>query len=248
MSSFSLDNLNISPAITASSSEELPISSDINESKQNSVNYLTSSTSVVNTPPPGILIKNKYDNYLLKLSESNTLNNINDKLIKNLYDSNYNLSLNLINLNNEMYNLYNTYNILENKYNIVIDNENILKFKFNKIKSDYELLKQNINAKETINKRNIIKIKDLNKIISNYRKSGKLLNDLLNFKNKEILKLKESNKCKICYKNDINICLNPCKHTVLCDSCNNRLKSLNNYKCPICRNNINSFLKIFLVI
>jgi baculoviral IAP repeat-containing protein 7/8 len=46
--------------------------------------------------------------------------------------------------------------------------------------------------------------------------------------------------CKVCYVNEANVLIIPCKHLTICSHC---LKSLSN--CPICRESISSSLKCF---
>lgn len=47
--------------------------------------------------------------------------------------------------------------------------------------------------------------------------------------------------CKICLENELSVVFMPCKHTACCSDC-----SVNFDKCVICRQNITSFLKIFI--
>ena len=59
------------------------------------------------------------------------------------------------------------------------------------------------------------------------------------FENEE--EICKKNKCSICVTYTINSCLNPCGHT-FCSNCINKMKN----KCAMCRNNINSVIKIYL--
>ena len=72
-------------------------------------------------------------------------------------------------------------------------------------------------------------------------KKNILLTDKINNLNVKNLKLIENSrikfKCKICYNNDINICIKPCNHLAICSSCEiNIYENLGNddFICPIC--------------
>jgi hypothetical protein len=52
--------------------------------------------------------------------------------------------------------------------------------------------------------------------------------------------LVENNRCDVCYMEEKNAVLLPCKHNCTCVTCS---KNLN--KCPICRNKISEFIKIY---
>ena len=50
-------------------------------------------------------------------------------------------------------------------------------------------------------------------------------------------------KCSICYEHDRTVVFLPCKHLCCCANCGKVDVTLN---CPICREDINSRMKIFL--
>ena len=50
----------------------------------------------------------------------------------------------------------------------------------------------------------------------------------------------DDNVCKICYENEITICLAPCGHTLMCSEC-----AAIETRCPICRQHIHSKIRIF---
>ena len=48
--------------------------------------------------------------------------------------------------------------------------------------------------------------------------------------------------CKVCYEKISDCIFEPCKHMVCCDECSNKIMD---NKCPMCRTNIESKLKIY---
>lgn len=79
-------------------------------------------------------------------------------------------------------------------------------------------------------------------------KSNNQVKIKINNLNQQLIKLENSinniqdNKCKICYTNNINICLIPCGHTY-CSTC---IDTSNNCYCFLCRKEIFSKQKIYI--
>ena len=55
--------------------------------------------------------------------------------------------------------------------------------------------------------------------------------------------MQESVLCKICFKNNSCIVLNPCSHMCTCSVC---IKQITNKKCPICRAVFRSYSNVFI--
>jgi DNA-directed RNA polymerase subunit RPC12/RpoP len=55
---------------------------------------------------------------------------------------------------------------------------------------------------------------------------------------------REDKECVVCFTNKIDTFVLPCNHLCLCSQCSKDLKSHNNFRCPMCRRNIESFLKM----
>lgn len=154
------------------------------------------------------------------------------------------------------------------KNNEVINNFNKIVNEMEEIEE--KLNKFVVNNKIITKKENIIKlIKNDDEIIKIFKLIEKLNNENLILENeiaecnkkihmneKEIIKFFKNNmelttefltdstnisKCKICYTNKVNICLNPCGH-LFCEEC---LKECRTSNCSICRKPINSKIKIF---
>lgn len=60
---------------------------------------------------------------------------------------------------------------------------------------------------------------------------------------KELRKIQESVLCKICFKNNSSIVLNPCSHMCTCSVC---IKQITNRKCPICRAVFRSYNNVYI--
>lgn len=56
-----------------------------------------------------------------------------------------------------------------------------------------------------------------------------------------------TNLCKVCFVNDITICVMPCNHVVLCDECLTKLNQHDCNSCPVCRVEIKDTLRVYLV-
>jgi len=55
---------------------------------------------------------------------------------------------------------------------------------------------------------------------------------------------REDKECAVCLTNKIDTFVLPCNHLCLCSSCAKDLKTHNNFRCPMCRRNIETFLKM----
>jgi hypothetical protein len=54
-------------------------------------------------------------------------------------------------------------------------------------------------------------------------------------------------ECAVCLDNTSSVCLRPCKHMCLCDTCANDLKNLDHtkHKCPLCNTAVEEFERVF---
>ena len=189
-----------------------------------------------------------------------------------IYNSNININNGNININNSIYynNKYNNtnYNYYNNNYNNNTNNNN-----FNRININNNIYNNN-NYTNTNNVNNNIYNNNNytnNNNTNNNNKNNQFSifnnnpdndndsmalrnNNKNNVKNNNVedkQKEKESNdkdededdskKCVICLEEDKCILLMPCKHVCCCEGCSNDVN-----KCPICRNKIESKIKIFL--
>jgi len=62
---------------------------------------------------------------------------------------------------------------------------------------------------------------------------------------KKVEKLEEEMLCVVCQGNKKNILLQPCNHVCLCPSCITEVMRLNGH-CPLCRNRISKWTKVYL--
>lgn len=113
--------------------------------------------------------------------------------------------------------------------------------KLNNIPSNhYKLLKESIDIiiEDTNESKKLNEIKNKYTIAkANYMK---YLNELLYINSINI-----GNKCSICLTNIVSNYYNPCGHTI-CGECD-KIDTEDNYKCPICRSNINEKRKLFFI-
>lgn len=113
--------------------------------------------------------------------------------------------------------------------------------KLNDIPSDhYKLLKESIDIliEDTNEGEKLQNIKD--KYTTAKANYVKYLNELLHINSINI-----GNKCSICLTRIVSSYYNPCGHTI-CESCD-KYDSENNYRCPICRSNIEKKCKLFFI-
>lgn len=145
-------------------------------------------------------------------------------------------------INTSQNNHFNVLNIIKDYTNINNDN-NLSKLYINynnKIKDDYDNWFTNYYTPKSLSLENNIDI--IEEKISDYR------NFFITII-KEILKSNENNEskklCPICFENEVEMCVNPCGHT-LCNKC--VISNINNNrsnKCYSCRTIIKDYIKIY---
>ena len=193
----------------------------------------------------------------------------NTSLIEKLQQSNFSLTKNVINLTNDIIyfstncdklntkfrNVFDEKNqLLKDKHKLLIEN-NIFKTKLHNLESElnikkYEMYSKDINLKalkdafETNNQsKNIL----IQKYIENTKKSDHLIFELKNNVDKFKNQLEENEKkitCAICYKNKINVLLEPCCHLCMCDTCLSELTTYSRF-CPICRQTFTDSKRVY---
>ena len=209
-------------------------------------------------------------NSLENSTYNNTNNNNNtNNIIENLHQSNYYLTKNVINLTNDLVHFSSNYDRLNSKITLINDEKNklvsdkhtliiennIFKNKITLLESDIENKKYEIYSKD-LNIKSLKESFELNchskniliqKYIDSEKKSEKIIFELQNKIKNSQNKISEQEKklsCSICYKNSINILLEPCNHMCICETC---LSELSNYSlaCPVCRQTFTSTKKIY---
>lgn len=201
--------------------------------------------------------------------ENICFNDTKNDIINNLQKSNFSLTKNVITLTNDLINLNDNYSKLYEKYNLVNSEKNSLLKDKHTIIVDNTIYKNKINIFESdiTHKKNEIYSKDLllkslkesfeinshskNVLIQKYIEESKKQENLIyelkkniEFSNKKISEHEGKTTCSICYKNKINILLEPCGHICLCEQCLSELGNYSKY-CPICRQSINNSKKIY---
>ena len=192
----------------------------------------------------------------------NSSGGTNNNIIENLHQSNYSLTKNVINLTNDLVHFSSNYDILNSKINLIndekdkliIDKHNlfiekdIFKNKITLLESEiennkYEIYSKNLNMK-SLKESFELNCHSKNLLIQQYININKKNEaNIIDLKNK-IEEQGNKISCSICYKNSINILLEPCNHVCICDKC---LSELSNYglSCPICRQTFTSTKKVF---
>jgi hypothetical protein len=94
--------------------------------------------------------------------------------------------------------------------------------RFSMVKADHQIKK--LSQKQKL----------LNKIIKNIQEENKKLKHIINYE-------KEKYICNVCYQNQKDCIIEPCRHFVGCKSCSTQLN-----KCPICRGEIDSYITLFI--
>jgi hypothetical protein len=202
------------------------------------------------------------DTNIIDLSSKNNI-------IDNLQKSNFSLSKNVITLTNDLIHLNDNYNKLYDKYNItnneknkllrdkhtILVENNIYKSKINILESDVDHKKYDIYSKDLL----IKSLKDsfeinshsknllIQKYIEQSKKQENLMYELkkkIELSNKNLSEQVSKTICAICYKNKINILLEPCCHMCLCEQCLSELSNYSRY-CPICRQAFDNSKKIY---
>jgi len=154
------------------------------------------------------------------------------------------LQINKINFDNYILNLQNnhlnTMNIINN-FNIYENNKEL-----NEIFINYNLkIKENYN--KWIKEYYTIKLLEYENTIEIIEEKISEFRELFIYIINKIKKTEIENKklCPICFENEVDICLNPCGHTI-CNKCviinRNRFTS---EKCYSCRGVINEYIKIY---
>jgi|LakMenE01Jun11ns_1017448.scaffolds.fasta_scaffold9912518_3 hypothetical protein len=140
---------------------------------------------------------------------------------------------NLQNNHMNVLNIINNYNYV-NKQDIT---ESFLNYQL-KIKEEYNKWVINYYTEKLIEYENTINI--IEKKISDFRNLFIYIINKISKPVEEAIKL-----CPICFENEVDICLNPCGHT-LCNKCvlSNRSRYTND-KCYSCRTTIQDYIKIF---
>lgn len=156
---------------------------------------------------------------------------IEDLQANKIFFDNY--ILNLQNNHMNVLNIINNYNNV-NKENIT---ESFLNYQL-KIKEEYNNWVINYYTEKLIEYENTITI--IEKKISDFRNLFIYIINKISKPVEEAIKL-----CPICFENEVDICLNPCGHT-LCNKCVLSNRSIyNNDKCYSCRTTIQDYIKIF---
>jgi len=103
-----------------------------------------------------------------------------------------------------------------------------------------EDLNLKINLLETNDKNNLYIIKQQEDQIMQFNSKIKCVE---NHKKQ----LEDQMNCKICFRKQSNIVLQPCNHYVLCEDCELSIRnSVQGKKCPICRKQYSRFIKIYI--
>lgn len=117
---------------------------------------------------------------------------------------------------------------------------------FTKLYNEYDTLKNKLIA-EAIEKKNN-KIMDLMNEIHDFEAELSAIRSVATQIDNGLEESdKNKNCCPICFEREVNICINPCGHTI-CSECN-KVSGQNMGrqfgKCPTCRGTVTSFIKIF---
>jgi len=83
-----------------------------------------------------------------------------------------------------------------------------------------------------------------NQFHSNIRESHK--GNIISSNDDEIVVVNDAKTCVVCMDKDVNAILIPCGHLGLCIECAKEIDSNSGF-CPICRQKIESFMRVYLV-
>jgi len=83
-----------------------------------------------------------------------------------------------------------------------------------------------------------------NQFQSNIRESHK--GNIISSNDDEIVVVNDAKTCVVCMDKDVNAILIPCGHLGLCIECAKEIDSNSGF-CPICRQKIESFMRVYLV-
>jgi len=157
-----------------------------------------------------------------------------DLLANNAYFLNY--------LKSSQNNHFNVMNIINN-YSINDNNLNEIYNGYNtKIKENYEEWIKNTYTPQLLMIENNIEL--IENKINNYRNLFLfIINKIL--KSTVINDVETKKLCPICFENEVDMCINPCGHTI-CNKCTISNRTTNSFnKCYSCRTNIKDYIKIF---
>lgn len=157
-----------------------------------------------------------------------------DLLANNNYFLNY--------LKSSQNNHFNVMNIINN-YSINDNNLNEIYNGYNtKIKENYEEWIKNTYTPQLLMIENNIEL--IENKINNYRNLFLfIINKIL--KSTVINDVETKKLCPICFENEVDMCINPCGHTI-CNKCTISNRTTNSFnKCYSCRTNIKDYIKIF---
>ena len=173
---------------------------------------------------------------------------INDNSAKQLLEEFKTLKKNIIEYKKSLKNLINQKETYENYSNNLLNNHlNIVNIINNVEKINNSFNEYQINVKENyenwINNHYNIQYKSIEENIEITELKIKEYTNLFIYIINNILNEKEISKniCPICFENEIDICFNPCGHTI----CNKCVFTHKNNKCFTCRSPINDYLKIY---
>ena len=122
---------------------------------------------------------------------------------------------------------------------------------FVEYEDDIEINRLDYNEKkieDLEDKINILQINDKNNISIIKKQEDQIIEYNNKIKQIEIKKkqLEENINCKICFRKQSNIVLQPCNHYAICEECEISIRnSMQGKKCPICRKPYNRYIKIF---
>lgn len=127
-----------------------------------------------------------------------------------------------LNINKETFYVEYNLDVLKNKLTIQQKENNDLKYINNKLNN---------------------KLDETTLLVQTQEDTIILYNSKLTELQKELRKIQESVLCKICFKNNSCIVLNPCSHMCTCTTCINQIT---NKKCPICRAVFRTYNNVYI--
>ena len=162
----------------------------------------------------------------------------------NLFDGVGSLFISNNNNNNSIYNGSFTNGKKNGNGSLNINNETFyVEYEDGILKSKLTLQeKENTDLKNINNKLNY-KLDETTLLVQQQEDTIISYNSKLSELQKELRKIQESVLCKICFKNNSCIVLNPCSHMSTCSIC---IKQISNKKCPICRVVFRSYSNVFI--
>lgn len=212
------------------------------------INTTNLDTSLPLPPPPTttVNLNNTQVNNIIQTDNIKELVKQKDDYIKSLTATNINLAQMLFDMNDKILNT----NILINKQ--IEDECKQNEGEMEQLRISNEQLKDElIDVKHEL-KELSVSYKHLNTIFIHTvtKKSEEPLSPTqFNKLKSEFNDYKEKLNCKICFDKKINITVEPCGHTALCEDCITNLRTHNSYlKCPLCNTFITRYKRIYLPI